>query len=331
VADNRIEDYEALFEIMSEDAAALIPQGFDPPFRGYLDDYLAPGDLTDDIKDKIDGGALLVNYSGHGSVQIWTHENIFDNTDVALLANAGMYPFVVSMSCLNGFFAYPDIWNFPSLAEGLLLAVDKGAVAAFMPTGMTPPEGQHIMDTALFEAIFTEDIRTLGPAISYAKQTLLANSTSQYQETSETFLLFGDPAMKLNIHLPTRPAGLQAQGVEAGVELSWQEAADCDGGVVAGYNLYRSTTPGGPYTLVNDTVITGTQYNDLNGKAARAAAPVVNGTTYYYVATSVDADGDESVLSIEKSAMAGATTTAATVSGSGGGGGGGCFIEAIAR
>jgi hypothetical protein len=92
--------------------------------------------------------------------------------------------------------------------EALLRTDQKGAAATFMPTGETITSGQHILNSALFESIFTEDIRRLGPAITAAKQTLLANG-SNYEQTSETFLLFGDPAMTLKIPLPTRPKGLQ--------------------------------------------------------------------------------------------------------------------------
>jgi hypothetical protein len=328
VADNMIEPYEAVFETMNEDVAALMPQPLDPPFRGYLNDYLDPNDLTADIKDTINQGALVVNYSGHGSTQIWAHENVFDHTDVAALTNDTMLPLFVNMACLTGYFGYPEAYNFPSLAEALLRAEDKGAVAALMPTGMTPPEGQRVLDAALFDAIFTEDLRTLGPAIAYAKQTLLANG--DYEEVAKSFLLFGDPAMRLKVPLPTRPEGLIARGVEAGVTLSWQEAEDCDRRPVAGYNLYRSTTAGGPYELVNDSPVTRTQYDDLTGKAVRAVAPVTDGTTYYYVVTSVDGDGDESVQSLEKSAAAGLSNSSTTTQFvSGGGGGGGCFISTV--
>jgi hypothetical protein len=233
------------------------------------------------------------------------------------------------MSCLSGHFVYPEDWNFPSLAEALLRAEDKGAVAALMSTGLTTTEGQHILDTALVDAIFTQDVRVLGQAVSSAKQTLLANGGSLYDEVNDTFLLFGDPAMTLKVPLPQRPEGLSAQGHASGVTLSWDEATDCDGNDVAGYNVYRSTTPGGTYTQVNTSLITETQYDDLavsSTGAQQTSRAAASGTTYYYVVTSVDADGDESANSQEASAgMQSANSEA-----SGGGGGGGCFVNSVA-
>jgi hypothetical protein len=320
IADN----HEAVFETINEDAAALIPTGLNDPFKGYLDDYSAAG-LSTYVKEKINGGTLVVNYSGHGSTQIWANEGIFDSGDVADLTNGEKLPFFVSMSCLTGYFAYPDTdtWNFPSMAEALLRS-ENGAVAALMPTGMTTTGGQHILDAALFDAIFTEDIRTLGLAVSAAKQTLLANGV-EFEELSETFLLFGDPAMKLKIPLPRRPSGTVAQGQDGAVALGWQGAEDCNGGAVSGYNLYQSTTSGGEYTKVNTSLITGTEYNDTG---------LEEGTTYYYVVTSVDSDGDESV----RSQGVGATPTAlalddddvpSTTAATGSGSGGACFISSV--
>ena len=220
------------------------------------------------------------------------------------------------MGCLSGHFVFPEDWNFPSLAEALLRAEDKGAAAALMSTGLTTTEGQHILDTALVDAIFNQDIRVLGQAVSSAKQTLMANGGSLYDEVNETFLLFGDPAMTLKVPLPQRPEGLSAQGNGSAVDLNWDEATDCNGGSVSGYNLYRSTTPGGTYTQVNTSLITDNQYDDSS---------VAAGTTYYYVVTSEDDDGDESAQSQEAS---GGTQNANSEAS--GGGGGGCFIDSVA-
>ncbi len=55
------------------------------------------------------------------------------------------------------------------------------------------------------------------------------------------------------------------------VALSWNSS---DLETTAGYNLYRATISGGPYTRINDTVLTTNSYTDTN---------VINGTTYYYV------------------------------------------------
>jgi len=196
-----------------------------------------------------------------------------------------------------------------------------------VPTGQTTTGGQRILNTALFDTIFTKDVRHLGPAIAEAKQTLLANGNSYYEQVSETFLLFGDPAMALKVPLPRRPSGLVIEGQTDGIALQWQAAADGDGNAVTGYNLYRSQSPGGPYVKVNTGLINTPQYEDSAQQVLTA------GTTYYYIINSVDADGDESVRSEMVSAGLAVPDTAAAVdvTGGGGGGGGGCFILTAAE
>jgi fibronectin type 3 domain-containing protein len=57
---------------------------------------------------------------------------------------------------------------------------------------------------------------------------------------------------------------------------------------VIGYNLYRATASGGPYSKLNSALISGSSFVDNN---------VVTGQTYYYVATAVDDGGLESTYS----------------------------------
>ena len=126
VADNQVEGYEVHFEMINEDAAGLLPAGMNAPFREYLNDYGSAADLAQSLRNRLNAdGALIVNYGGHASVQVWATENIFDTGDVALLTNSGKLPFVVAMTCLNGFFGYPEAWAFPSLAEALLRNSDE--------------------------------------------------------------------------------------------------------------------------------------------------------------------------------------------------------------
>jgi uncharacterized repeat protein (TIGR03803 family) len=78
--------------------------------------------------------------------------------------------------------------------------------------------------------------------------------------------------------------------VTALVALSWDASTSQD---VIGYNAYRSTTSGGPYTKLNASLISTTNYIDQ---------PLQSGYTYYYVTTAVDSQGQESAHSNEAAA-----------------------------
>jgi hypothetical protein len=325
VADNPTEAYEAVFEAISEDAAALLPAKM-VPLKGYLGDYLVAADLSTDISNWINDGALIVNYSGHASLQQWTSEAVFVNADVNTLTNTHRYPFVISMSCLTGYFGYLDalLGPVPSLAEQLLLAEDKGAVAALMPTAMTTTAGQHILNTALFEAIFVNDIRQLGPAIASAKQTLLANGDAYFEQVSATFLLFGDPAQTLKVPLPRMPIGVVAYWEGDSVRISWNAALDSSGNPVAGYNIYRAGAPAGPYSRVNTELVTGTEFVDTDGAVGIDEGGGSGGS--YYGVTAVDSFGDESAQSLGISPASVASSV-----GGGAAGAAGCFVDTVSQ
>ncbi|HTV60992.1 MAG TPA: NPCBM/NEW2 domain-containing protein, partial [Verrucomicrobiae bacterium] len=83
------------------------------------------------------------------------------------------------------------------------------------------------------------------------------------------------------------PTGLTEEAGNNQVNLNWMPSS-----ATTGCNVKRSTTNGGPYTTIASNV-PGTGYLD---KA------VTNGTTYYYVVSATDAQGDESSNSVQISA-----------------------------
>lgn len=65
------------------------------------------------------------------------------------------------------------------------------------------------------------------------------------------------------------------------VNLTWNASSS----KVSGYNIYRGTKSGGPYTKLNSSVDTATNYDD---------GTVAGSATYYYVTTAVNSSGQES-------------------------------------
>ena len=74
------------------------------------------------------------------------------------------------------------------------------------------------------------------------------------------------------------------------VSLFWNSSPSA----VVGYNVYRSTTSGGPYTKINPALDVSTSYDDSSVKG---------GTTYYYVSTAVDSSGVEGKYSNQLQAV----------------------------
>jgi hypothetical protein len=133
-------------------------------------------------------GRALVNYSGHGNVNVWASSSIFTSNDALALTNGNNLSFVVVMDCLNGYFQDPTLL---SISEALLRAPNGGAVAAFASSGLTFPDGQHEMSEQLYTLIYGAQPIALGDAIKIAK-----GATTDLDVRS-TWIFFGDPSMKI--------------------------------------------------------------------------------------------------------------------------------------
>jgi hypothetical protein len=126
------------------------------------------------------------------------------------------------------------------------------------------------------------------------------NASGNSNEASAT------PTAGPDITPPPVPSGLNASPGNTTASLTWSAVIASD---LAGYNVYRSTTTGGPYSKINTALVTSPSYADSG---------LTNDTTYFYVVRSVDTSTNESGNSNQTSALPTA----------GGGGGGSSTIEA---
>ena len=72
------------------------------------------------------------------------------------------------------------------------------------------------------------------------------------------------------------------------VLVEWTTESEVD---MAGFNLYRSESPDGPYVKVNTALIPGASDPILGGQYAYTDTNVVAGQTYYYKLEDVELDG----------------------------------------
>jgi hypothetical protein len=177
------------FEQSSTDLSAGLPVDYAAHqiFRGALGDAVAHQALIDSVNN----GQLLVNYAGHGSVQLWgSNGELLTNDDVTSWRNRTRLPFVVAMNCLNGLF--DQVWDEESLAEALQRAPQGGAVAVWASSSVTPSATQALLNRELFRLIFQGTYATLGEAVSAAKRVV------SNPDLRRSWIFFGDPAMRLS-------------------------------------------------------------------------------------------------------------------------------------
>jgi hypothetical protein len=187
------DDDQFAFEITSDDLVeSSLPSDYQAT-RIYLSDFADPEESRARIIAEFNQGAVIVNYVGHAALNVWAKEGVFSSEDIAALRNGSKLPFVVTMTCLDGYFHHPQA---DCLAEELLLAEGRGALASFAPTSEALPNEQDALVKALFEALFASDAPTLGEAVMRAKRSL-PDGGRGYEDLIETYTLLGAPALRL--------------------------------------------------------------------------------------------------------------------------------------
>ena len=96
---------------------------------------------------------------------------------------------------------------------------------------------------------------------------------------------------------PDSPTGVSVRNDLHAIKLLWETPGATN---ISGYNIYRSQTSGGPYTLLNSALVTETSYVD---------SPLAENMTYYYTITSLDDKLTESFYSEEISSTPGPSFT----------------------
>jgi hypothetical protein len=173
------------FERTTEEIRSLLP-AYLPVARIFRGDFLSDDQAKQRVLSGINQGPLLVNFIGHGSVEIW--RGILSSDDADGLVNGLRLPFFVSMTCLNGFFH--DVGT-ESLAEALLKAKQGGAIAVWTSSGLTEPGGQAAMNKEVIRLLFGRESLTLGEVAAKAK------FSAGDEDVRKTWILFGDPTTRL--------------------------------------------------------------------------------------------------------------------------------------
>ncbi len=180
-----IDDSSASFSQAALSVQKMLPQTMN--VSDVFASTLGAGTARQNLLAGINAGQLLVNYNGHGSVEIWG-SGLFDDSAATSLTNGTKLPLFVAMNCLNGFFH--DVYT-QSLAEALMLAPNGGAVSVWASSGLTDPGPQFQMDQQLVKTLFSQPSTTLGDAVLFAKSGIADSNVRK------TFILFGDPLMRL--------------------------------------------------------------------------------------------------------------------------------------
>jgi len=151
--------------------------------------HLLNGASSEEVTAVWNEGVWLATYIGHGSLELWGKDSLFNLESVDALSG-GQPPIVVQLTCLTGLFAQPGM---ESLAE-VMLQNKNGPVLTIAATSLTLSDQQEPFGTALLQSLNAPSVLRMGDAFQQAKLSLDTDQNAGLQEISDTFVLLGDPS-----------------------------------------------------------------------------------------------------------------------------------------
>ncbi|MBZ0112299.1 MAG: hypothetical protein K8J08_07565 [Thermoanaerobaculia bacterium] len=145
--------------------------------------------------EEMAAGPAFVNYFGHGAADVWSDHNILTLSDVSTLTGpASIY---TGLTCLMNRF---EVTGFETLGARLLFA-PGGAAAVWSPTSPEHHLASKAVGELFYQRIQNHDWNTplvLGDLVRQVKET----TSSELVDSLGTFLLMGDPALRLRFEPP---------------------------------------------------------------------------------------------------------------------------------
>lgn len=179
-------DFFAMSQYLADQLPANTPETF-------INRMLPPSNTTPDpngnanLRNAMNLGPYVVNYSGHGSAGTWASSNFFSSNDAQFLTNTTKPSIFTMLTCFNGLF----FWAFnDSLGEALLKS-NGGAVATWASTTETTPDYQLTMGARFYLKIGEGNITRMGDLVMDAKSTIAGS------DVGYSWALLGDPALKV--------------------------------------------------------------------------------------------------------------------------------------
>ena len=152
-----------------------------------------------DIQSALNEGTLLVSYVGHGTKQYWAEEQLLTLNLFETIQNQDRLPIMLPMTCLEGFYHEAEAGT-EAFGEAIVRMANGGAVASWSPTGFGLVTGHDYLEKGFFQAVFHDGIQEIGIAATAGKLYLLAHAPAgKYDDLIDTFMLFGDPALRVNV------------------------------------------------------------------------------------------------------------------------------------
>jgi hypothetical protein len=166
----------------------------------YLDAYSqisAPGgqrypDVNKAIDQRVEKGALVVNYTGHGGEVGWAHERVLEISDINSWKNFDRLPVFLTATCEFSRFDDPGR---TSAGELVFLNPHGGGIALFTTTRATYGSPNFSLNKSFYHyAFYTNEA---GEHLRMGDLLLKSKRESGSDPNGKKFILLGDPALRM--------------------------------------------------------------------------------------------------------------------------------------
>jgi hypothetical protein len=145
--------------------------------------------VTEDINNRVNRGALIINYVGHGGELGLAHERIVTVADINSWSNYDNMPVFLTATCEFSRFDDPKR---VSAGELVFLNPNGGGISLFSTTRATYATGNGNFNKNFFAYSLVE---TQGEHLRMGDVIRLAKNSSGSNDNTRKFVLLGDPAL----------------------------------------------------------------------------------------------------------------------------------------
>ena len=225
-------DYEHLNKIKTQ----LLDYTYTHVYEFYDGDQSASsptlGDSTADIpgnpssasiRDVINSGASLLNYTGHGSHGALSSGNL-DVGDLNQLTNKGAYPFGINVACCVGDFkddfgggdCFGEAWMKSTNDDGTPAGGIGGCFSTILQSWSPPMEGQDEMNNLITESTSFNIRHTIGSIVIHGCSSMIEGYGGGGNNMMDSWSIFGDPSVVLRTAFPTNLNVSHVSGIPLG-------------------------------------------------------------------------------------------------------------------
>lgn len=151
-------------------------------------------DVTSSIIQRVENGALILNYTGHGGETGWAHERVIDISTINSWSNVKRLPLFVTATCEFSRFDDPAR---TSAGEDVMLNPNGGGIALLTTTRLVYSNPNFVLNYNFYKNAFKPINGTMPRLGDIAKITKNA-SVSAASTNHRNFTLLGDPALRLS-------------------------------------------------------------------------------------------------------------------------------------